>query len=841
MKVDAIDFVFSLLLDVEIYLCVFVLLTYFTRHKMNKIIQSNFYQNDALLNRLSKHFYIVDVRAYFSPLKYMFKSALYHTYYSSSLLFLIYLFRLYIYYKRWIKFYFFSLLNIANDSSILSDDDDSDAYHHRKSSGFHVSYMVAFIFGVIISFIYYRYLCRVFKGKHKYVTVAKTSLLHYCFELAKVNFREYVKVKPKKGSKFRFDLDTNIKAHPTFSTESGATKGTGRGNGTSASGRGPGSSVSSTVAPKPKRKNILFRMFSIVYFTNHVLYDEKVLYEDHLKNKRQGDHKKKESFCLMLIKLVGKLVQEIINSINARNNENGKSASRKTGQAATGQAATGQAATGQATTGQATTGQATTGQATTGQATTGQAITGQDTTGVPATGQGGPHTAPVCGETPQEGVKQPVDGEAVTEEKELNGGEAATEEKELNGGEAAKEEKELNGGEAATEEKELNGGEATTEVNQPKNESPKAQAPPICVAPPAQRQSNKTTPQEQTQGITSPTNMTQIKGAELKSSNTQYNDINMCELDLNPYDIFVCNSHYQFKSILEVFMLHVPIYFLFKNKLYVKTCFTIAMYIANYLLWNFITLLAMIRPSLFVYYYVVNEHINHILTENINEKEKNIILHFFYGFFFASLIYLKYHFNMQFKLIKVDHMNHFHRIINKCITEAHKLKSRGIIKNFEAMKVFPLCIDYENKGIFIDRGLLRTRAELELVLKRRKLKSARICFRNVMQVAKYCDEDTAMELFRRLKFVLVNELPHRVALNLSLMISDEMYDKIKRNAIDSSSSEQSKKHPSDCLCEMLKKTVVHDFIKAAMGIDKFNAENEPADSGEPYVDTSDNK
>ncbi|GAB69049.1 hypothetical protein PCYB_144770 [Plasmodium cynomolgi strain B] len=683
MTDDAIDFVFSLILDTELYLCAFVLLTYFTTKKINKIIQSNFYQNDALLNRLSKHFYIVDVKAYFSPLKYMFKSALYHTYYFSSLLFLIYLFRLYTSYKRWIKFYFFSLLNISTDPSIHSGDDNSDAYHHGNSSGFDVTYLVAFILGVIISFIYYKYLCRLFKGKHKYVTVHKSSLQHYCFELAKVNFREYVKVKPKKGSKFRFDLDTNIKPHSTFINESAATKGSGTKTGTSGNGRGAGSSVPSVVAPKPKR-NILFRMFNIVYVKNHVLYDENVLYEDHLKNKWQANQKNKEGFLLMLIKLVEKLVKAIINLINAENNETGK-------------------------------------------------------------------------------------------------------------------------------------------------------------APPAQRQSSETTPQEQTQGKTNPTNMTQIRGSALKSSDQQYNDINLCELDLNPYDVFVCNSHYQFKSILEVLMLHIPIYFLFKNKLYVKTCFTVAMYVFNYLLWNFITFLAMIKPSLFVYYYVLNEHINHILTESINDQEKNIILHFFYGFFFASLIYLKYHFNMEFKLIKVEHMNHFHRLINRCIAEANKLKSRGIIRNFEAMKIFPLCIDYKNKGILIDRGLLRTAAELQLVLRQRRLKSAKICFQNVKKIAKHCDEDTAMEMFKRLKFVLVNELPHRVAVNLSLMISDEMYDKIKRNAIDSSSSEQSKKHPPDCLCETLKKTAIHDFIKAAMGIDKSNAEMGAADLGQANEDTSDNK
>ncbi|KMZ96963.1 hypothetical protein PVNG_01787 [Plasmodium vivax North Korean] len=803
MTDDAIDFVFSLILDTEIYLCAFVLLTYFTTKKINKIIQSNFYQNDALLNRLSKHFYIVDVKAYFSPLKYMFKTALYHTYYFSSLLFLIYWFRLYTCYKRWIKYYFFSLFNISTDPSLLSDDDDdSDAYHHGSASGFDISYVVAFILGVIISFIYYKYLCRVFRGKHKYVTLHKSSLLHYCFELAKVNFREYVKVKPKKGSKFRFDLDTNIKAHSTFSNESTTTKGSGTASGTSGNARAAGSTTTpSAAAPKPKR-NILFRIFNIVYVKKHVLYDENVLYEDHLKNKWQPPQKNKESFRLMLIKLMERLVEALINSINEEKGEAGKGASSKTGQAATGQAATGQAATGQAPTGQT------------------------------ATSQGEPQTAAAGGATPQEGVKQPVDGGVAAEERKPEEGEAATEEKKPDGGEATAEEKQPEGEPLSQEQS-----------GQPPAQGQSGESPPQAQSgeTPPQAQSGETPPQEQPQGKVNSTSLAQMKGAALNSGETSYKDINLCELDLNPYDVFVCNSHYQFKSILEVLMLHIPIYFLFKNKLYVKTCFTIAMYIANYLLWNIITFLAMIKPSLFVYYYVLNEHINHILTESINDQEKNIILHFFYGFFFASLIYLKYHFNMEFKLIKVDHMNHFHRLINRCIAEANKLKSRGIIKNYEAMKIFPLCIDYKSKGILIDRGLLRTAAEIELVLKQRKLKNAKICFRNVRQIAKHCDEDTSLELFRRLKFVLVNELPHRAALNLSLMISDEMYDKIKRNAIDSSSSEQEKKHPPDCLCETLKKTAIHDFIKAAMGVDKPSADNEPADPGKDSANTPENK
>ncbi|KJP85063.1 hypothetical protein AK88_05301 [Plasmodium fragile] len=805
MAGDVIDFVFTLILDTEIYFCVFVLLTYLTTRKINKIIQSNFYQKDALLNRLSKNFYITDVKAYFSPLKYMRKSALYHTYYLSSVLVLIYLFRLYSSYKRWIKFYFFSLLNISTDPSALSDHDDFDAHYDGKSSHFGIGHLVAFLLGIIISFIYYKYLCKIFKGKHKYVKVHKSSLLPQCFDLAKTNFREYVKVKPKKGSKFKFHLDTNIKAHPTLSSGPAAT-----GNGKSGNGSGAGTSAPTPVTPKTKR-NILFRMFDIGYLKNHVLYDENVLYEDQLKNKGQTDQKNKRQLWLLFIKLMEKLLVAIINLINIIINEIGKGASGKTAQPPAGQAATSQA----------------------------------------ATGQEGPQTAAAGGETAQEGMKQTVDGEATMEEnkpeeEEPTTGvnqpeedEHTTEEKQLEGENGTTEEKQLEEEKAITEEKETQEEEAITEEKQQEGESPEAETIPTHVESPTEGQSSETPPQEQRQEKDSQSIMTQIKEEAMKSSDMEYNDINLCELDLNPHDQFVCNSHYHFKSIVEVLMLHMPMYFLFKNKFYAKALFTIAMYIWNYLVWNFITLLAMIKPSLFVYYYVLNEHINHILLKNINEHEKNIILHFFYGFFVASLIYLKFHFSLEFKLIKVDHMNHFHRMINGCIVQAHKLKSTGIIKNFEAMKIFPLCIDYKKKGIFIDRGLLRTAAELQLVLKQRKLKNVKICFRNIKQIAKYCDEDTAMEMFKQLKFVLVNELPNQVALNLSHMISDEMYNQIKTNCIDPSSSTQSKKHPPDCLCEMLKKTGLHDYIKAAMSTENCKAENEPADRGQAYVDTSD--
>ncbi|GAW83596.1 hypothetical protein, conserved [Plasmodium gonderi] len=819
MSDDAIDFIFSIILDVEIYLCAFVLLTYITTKKVNKIIQSDFYKNDILLNRLSKNFYILDVKAYFSPLKYMFKSIIYHIYYLFSIIFLIYIFRLYASYKKWIKYYFFSFFNISMDSSLLSDDDEPDVHYNSRNSGvFSIPHIFAFILGLFFSFFFYKYIRKLFIRKKKYISAHKSSLLHYCMELAKINFREYVKINPqKKGSRFKFDLGTYINPYWILNNETTNTnEHPAHGSVSKSGGSGNRNNSPNVVAPKPK-KNILFRIFNIVYVKNHVLHDEKLLYDDNLRNKLQYDQKMGSwwgKFLFIIIKILIHIIILIINLVFPKKKDPVKSSPHKTPQSVN-------PGPGQNTPTQ--------------------------TTSPEGMKQDGTNVKPGVEDSHEENkeMKQPLSKEIDTEMKQPLRKDTDTEMKQPLSKETDTEMKQPLSKEIDTEMKQPLRKDTDTEMKQPlSKETDTEMKQPLSKETDTEMKQplSKTTVQKQSNNNEIPTNegktmnqnfhvknnmlnMNQMKeGKRDNADPPPFNDIKLCSIDLTVYDIYICNSHVQFKSIIEVLMLHVPIYLLFKNKFYAKTCFTIAMYVLNYFLWYLITFLATIKPSIYVYYYLLNDHINQILRESISENEKNIILHFFYGFFFASLIYLKFYFNMEFKLIKIDHMNHFHKMINLCIAEANTLKSKKIIKNFEILKIFPLTIDYKNKGIFIEKSLLRTVQELEFVLKQRKIKKAKICFQNVKQIAKYCDEDTAMELFKRIKQVLINELPHRVALNLSLMISDEMYNKLKNGAVDSSSSEPLKKHPPDCLCELLKKTVIHDFIKVAMGVDKPNAE-----------------
>ncbi|KAI4834933.1 hypothetical protein MKS88_005613 [Plasmodium brasilianum] len=829
---DTIDFIFTVILDAEIYICIFVLLTYLTTKKINKLIKSDIFQNDKLLNRLSKHFYLVDVKAYFSPFKYMFKSIIYHIYYFVTVLFLIYLFRLYVSSKKLIQNHALSFFNVINGDSLTSDDIDLFSSDEETSS----SLIVAFLFGVFTSYIFYKNISRIFRGKEKNISIHKHNLLIYFFELAKYNFREYIKTKPKnkKGTRFRFNVDTDVNPHEAAINNNVKAKQRESGK--------KNDNNTNVIVVKPRR-NPLFDMFRIVYFHNHVLNNEKLLYNNHI-NSTVEDEKKNEksrnSLLFILLKILWTILLNISNEnsnkkTSVQQNNNSKDTqvnSKQMGKSADEMTPTAD-------------------QAKFEQLEESKEDMKQNNNNVNAkkmekreesVEQNNDNVIVEQVEKREVNVKQNNDNENTEQQEkreesvEQNYDNVIVEQVEKREVNVEQNNDNENTEQQEKSEENLKQNNDNTNVEQmEKIEGSKQQS--------KEEKGVKATEQKSNDdNILVSENLDELikemimKGRKLigenkeelknaknenikknvKSDKQDNNIIKLCDFNIKTYEVYTCKSRFEFKSIIEVLMLHVPIYFFFKNKLYVKTFFTLAMYLLNLMVWNFITFVSMIKPNLFVYYYVFNEHISQILSESISENEKNLILHFFYGFFCASIIYLKYHFNMEFKLIKMDDMNHFRALINKCLNETHKLKLKKIIKNYEYLKIFPLVLDQKNKRIYIEQSLLRSAEELEQVYKKRKLKNTKMYLQNIKHIVKYCDEDTANELVRTLKFVLLNELPRKVALNLSFRLCNEIYDKMKinNNLIPQSTSE----HPSDCMCASLKNSIMHNLMKCAEDI-----------------------
>ncbi|KNC37206.1 hypothetical protein PFLG_01812 [Plasmodium falciparum RAJ116] len=301
MAQESTDIILSVIIDFEIYIIIFILLVYFATKKIHKIIDSNFYNDDKLFKRLSKHFYIAEVSAYFSPFRYIFQSAVYHSYYFLTIFILIYIFRLYSSYKKWMRQYFLSYFNFSN----LNTPDINEPENIREYDGLHVTFIISFVLGNFASFYFYKYLCNIFKrDSRRYIDMKRTNVLKYCVELAKEAYNEFLKnqlqkkkknsknsknKKNKKIPKFKFDLNANPETliiNSDINTYEPS---------------------QNNVGPEiklKKKNNILFKMLNIVYINTHVLHGENTLYEDRPLKKENDSKFDSKKLLLKLLKFL---------------------------------------------------------------------------------------------------------------------------------------------------------------------------------------------------------------------------------------------------------------------------------------------------------------------------------------------------------------------------------------------------------------------------------------------------------------------------------------------------------------------------------------------------------
>ncbi|CRG97782.1 conserved Plasmodium protein, unknown function [Plasmodium gallinaceum] len=653
--------------DVEIYLCIFLILSLLTIKRIRKLIKSNFLQDDELFNKLSKTFYPTEVKVAYNPFKCIIKSALYHIYYFTTILNLIYLFRFYVCYKKFIHDYLFSFSFLKICISIL---DEFDFYLFNY--GVRRSFIFIFIFGNCISLLFYKIVYFFLKRRKKYIIVKRVNVLNYCLELAKIDFKEYVKSKKKKkkGSRFKFVLN-NSKDFYYYGYDNNYEK-------YSKNIEEETNNYNKKGIIRKRKRNLFSYIINTFLLNKHVLHNEKLLYDNSIKDKENVINTYKK-FPLTILKSLFHFIKKVKDVNVEKNNSDKNNLEEKKNTS-----------------------------------NNSELINFKNSY-----------------------VNKKEEDENKKKENENKKEEDENKKKENENKKEKNENKNINTSNKVDKIME----EVTSKYN-----------------------------------ISNLHNNTEIE--EKINEDSQFNNIYLCELKLMYCNVYVCNSHYQYKNIIDILILHLPIYFFFKNKMFVKTSFTLVLYLLNFIIWNFTKLLSMIKPSILIYYYILNEHISQILSENLNEFEKKVMLHFFYGFFFCSLIYLKYYIDIEFKLIKLEHMDYFQKIINDCLNKAFKLKSQKIIKNYEDMKIFPLCIDHKKKNIYINKSLLKTNKELEELKQKKKLKNEKNYLQSIYQIVKFCDEDFSKELLTKIKNIILKELPEKLANNLCQKVSDEIYQKI---------------------------------------------------------------
>ncbi|ETW55897.1 hypothetical protein PFUGPA_01942 [Plasmodium falciparum Palo Alto/Uganda] len=859
MAQESTDIILSVIIDFEIYIIIFILLVYFATKKIHKIIDSNFYNDDKLFKRLSKHFYIAEVSAYFSPFRYIYQSAVYHSYYFLTIFILIYIFRLYSSYKKWMRQYFLSYFNLSN----LNTPDINEPENIREYDGLHVTFIISFVLGNFASFYFYKYLCNIFKrDSRRYIDMKRTNVLKYCVELAKEAYNEFLKnqlQKKKKNSKnSKNSKNKKNKKIPKFKFDLNANPETLIINSDINTYEPSQNNVGPEIKLK-KKNNILFKMLNIVYINTHVLHGENTLYEDRpLKKENDSKFDSKKLLlkllkflwnCIMALRKIQTTKDEVKVVDGTKEDLPNKMVDKENG-------------------------------TTDKENGTTDKENGMTDKESGTTDKENGMTDKESGTTDKEnGTKDKENGttdkDNITTDKEYEINDVKEEMSEsINN---------TNNMNNIDNIDNLNNSYNTNSTTNEEHISPSININDIKINNNDETDEAKYTPQGSTisnisingnekyaDKVTDKNNilMSSLNAEELKknqnniintnnndnnnnnnninnnnvgnlkndvvntentTAESEYTDINLCDIKSGHHDVYVCNSHYQFKSIIEILMLNLPIYFFFKNKLYVKTSFTIMLYILNFIIWNIITLLSMIKPSLLVYYYIINEHISQILTENINEFEKKIMLHFFYGFFCSSLIYLKYYFKIEFKLIKIEHMNNIDRMINNSLKEAHKLKLRKMIKNYDKLKIFPLLLDYQKNCIYVEKTLLKNNKEIEELIKLRKLKNEQLCLENINQIAKYCDKETANELLKKIKNILLNELPERLTNNLTQKLTDEIYDSMKKEHLSSEDKENNNSTSSSSFSP-LKKGLIQRFIHGR----KVNKNDEDLNNNSKY-------
>ncbi|CRH02642.1 conserved Plasmodium protein, unknown function [Plasmodium relictum] len=689
------DIILYFIRDVEIYLCIFILLNLFTSRRINKLTKSNFLQDDKLLDKLSKNFYISEVKVYFNPFKYILKSLLYHICYFITILYLIYIFRFYVCYKKFIYDYILSFFSFLKIYPLILNEFD----YYSNNYGINLSFILIFIFGNFSFFLFYKIICFL-KRRKKYIKVKRANVLNYCLELAKANFKEYLKTrKKKKDTIFKFTLNK---------TNGYYFKNNDKNYERSSKNIKKEQNDNKRIT-KTGRRNIFSYIFKIFLINKHVFPDEKLLYDNSINNKENLVNKKRK-LPFNILKSLFHYIRKKKDIEKINNNENNLENKRNTS---------------------------------------------------------------------YKGKVNNLNSNSINE-KQKN----------------------------LSENKNINTSKNIHGINE-----------------------EKTTSKCDSSHLY---NNTEMEKKEIEDS--YFNDISLYEPKLSYCNFYLCNSQYQIKSLTDILILYLPIYFLFKNKMFVKTSFTLMLYILNFIIWNFIKLVSMIKPSLFVFYYIFNEHISQILSENLSDYEKKMMLHFFYGFFFCSLKYLKKNIDIEFKLIKIEDMNNFHKIINDCLNKASKLKSQEIIKNYERMKTFPLFFDLKNKKIYIDKSILKTNKEIEGLKQKQKLKNEQNCLQSLCEIANFCDEDTFRELLKKIKNIILNELPEKLADNLSQKISDEIYEKMLNKG-----SLPLNKDNKSCICSSLKKNILFEIIEGTKSNELKDTYNNDNDEMTQKVDKLNNE
>ncbi|SCM25227.1 conserved Plasmodium protein, unknown function [Plasmodium chabaudi adami] len=666
-----IDFVFTLFLDIELYICIFIILVYLVNNKINKVTKYNFHKSDALLKKLAKNFYIVELKADFSPIKYVFKNILYHIYYSIVIFTLIYLFRLYTINTKDIEYPYASDDYFLGENGYLNENDGR--LYSIIDSG--IVYFLAFTFGSIISVGFYKNICKLFNRNKRYVSIQKYNLLKYSMDIAKADFKEYLKNPSfEKGTKFKLNLGKTLKKSHKISSEFNRQI-----------------KSASTESKRGFMKLSISSIFYILFIKNHVLYDEHFLYDSSTNDSAQDENKLKEKGKLCV-------VFDIISNVIMK--------------------------------------------------------------------------------------KRSLKADEDTNTKEENAEDVSTSAENKEGSDQP-DCQETETIEETSKNDEINEADKNQEHKQPNEDSIKT----CTIYKDKINMENILNNEliiEKVKEELDAENKKNIIGDDIKNAQNMdvklaLNNIKLCDINEDIKEVYNCNSHYYFKSLVEICMLYLPMFFLFKNKLYLKLLFNMWLYIINWVIWNTIVILSMFSPSLYAYYYIFNDHIISILSENISQQEKNTMMQFFFGFFVSSLVYFKYYLNAEFKLIKNSHIEYFQSLITSLLDECYKLRSQKIIKNFENLKVFPLNIDYQNKAIFLDKSLLRTPKELEKIEEQKQLRKNSIMLKSIGKIAKYCDKNTASQMADQIKLVLLKEVPQKVAHNISQHISHEIYTKIKNN------------------------------------------------------------